>query len=285
MADSSLWETCKRSVAQQTFYAAFRGTFELIEADNEPLRRQAYRLRYQVFCEENNINLHHQNEMEYDAYDAFSAHYLLIHKPTGNIAGTVRVVFPEADRPLFSFPLQAICDHPFLHSDERALQLCEISRLCMAREFRQRPDDGTVLPAYHEPEPASKSSVFALPGMRRRIPYAPLGLFHGAFKAALNSGTLNCIAMMDPMQFRSLKQLGMDYRVLGPRLDAFGRHQPLVMNIKTVLDSMAEQNRFCWEVVSDRGKLERRATELSRFEWHDTIFDQATRESVMDKLL
>lgn len=284
MASPTLWETCKSSVARHSFYTAFRGTFELIEADNEPLRRQAYRLRYQVFCVENNIALHHQNEMEYDAYDSFSRHYLLIHKPSGNIAGTVRVVMPDPDRPLFSFPLQEICDHPFLHADERVLQLCEISRLCMAHEFRQRPDDGPVLPAYYEQEHAGASSVFTLPGRRRQIPYAPLGLFHGAFRGALEAGTLNCIALMDPMQFRSLKQLGMDYRVLGPRLDTFSRHQPLVMNIKAILDNMAEQNPVCWEVVSDRGKLEKRANELSRFEWHDTIFDEATRESIMDRM-
>ena len=89
---------------------------------------------------------------------------------------------------------------------------------------------------------------------------------------------------MDPMQFRSLRKLGMDYRVLGPRLTVHGRHQPLVMNIKAVLDHMADRNPVCWEVLSDRGKLMRRANELASYEWHDTIFDESTREGLIDKL-
>lgn len=276
----SFWDACARAIERQTFYNAFRRTFDIIEADTEALRHGAFRLRYKVFIAENRLDLDHHNGLEFDEYDSAARHFLLIHRQTGGVAGTVRVVLPDPDRPLSSFPLQKLCDHPFLHNGALALQLCEISRLCMAREFRRRPCDGSYLPAYYEQEESVRPGA-----LRRRIPYAPLGLFHAAFGAALESGALNCIAIADPLQFRSLKKLGMDYRVLGPRLAGFGRQQPLVLNIKTVLDGMAEKNRACWEVISDRGRLAGRANELARYEWHDSIFDDTTRENLLEKLL
>lgn len=273
-----------QAVRQQTFYNTYWKTFSVREADSEALRLEAYRLRYQVYHGLEDDGSGNPDLIEKDEYDERATHHILYHKESGLAAGTVRVLTPSTSNPLKSFALQSVCDHPLLSIEERAQYLCEISRLCMAPQFRRRPEDGRILPAYYEQEWV-KQGPNPLNMLRRRIPYAPLGLIGAAFDTAMRAGLLDCVSVMDPCDFASLKRIGFTYRVLGPRIEYQGSQQPIIFNIKHVLDNMAVQNRECWEIVSDHGKLNERANLLQQERWHDGIFDDVTRELSMRKLL
>lgn len=281
-------KSCVQTIQQQAFYNTYWKSFSVVRADSEEMREKAYRLRYEVFCRENGFidSTHLPESQERDEFDERAIHHLLIHKGTGKVAGTVRVLLPDERRPLTSFELQKICDHPLLQIENRALGLAEISRLCMAREFRRRPRDGHILPSYYEQEwSAGEDRGGQLPFFRRRIPYAPLGLMMAAYETVLGAGLLDVVSAVDPTQFRSLKRIGMSYRVLGPRLNYQGCQQPFIFNIKTALDTMAAENPECWDVVSDRGRLHRRANELHQNNWHDEIFDDVCKEMIMRRLI
>src|SRR5690606_27668837 len=88
--------------------------FESALADTPEQRSQAFRLRYQVYCVENPFEdpAEHPDGEERDAYDAHSAHALLVHRPSGAVAGTVRLVLARPDRPDDSFALQRVCHEP-----------------------------------------------------------------------------------------------------------------------------------------------------------------------------
>src|SRR6185437_14426899 len=76
--------------------------FEVIRAATPKLVREAYKLRYQVYCVENPFEDPEQQvgACESDDNDDRSIHTLLLHRRTGEIAGTSRVILPDQSRPL-----------------------------------------------------------------------------------------------------------------------------------------------------------------------------------------
>src|SRR6516164_6190321 len=74
--------------------------FDVIRAANPQLVREAYRLRYQVYCVENPFEdpEQHISACESDDEDDRSIHTLLLHRRTGEIAGTTRVILPNQRR-------------------------------------------------------------------------------------------------------------------------------------------------------------------------------------------
>lgn len=280
-----IFETALQAIQQKTFYQYYWHIFDVVKADSDELRERVFHLRYDVFCKENHFeNPVEGAELERDSYDGRAHHHLLIHRDSGEDAGTVRVLLPDSDHPQESFPLQNACDHPLLMIDSKIMNMAEISRFCMAKKFRQRPLDGRILPAYYEVEAETdKTSLGQF--FRRRIPYAPLGLLRMAFETALESNIPDMVIALDPTNFRSMKRIGLSYRVLGPRIDTQGTQQPVVFNIKHVLDNMAMENPECWEIVSDQGRLHKQANTIAQNEWHDSVFDEDCREMIMKKLI
>lgn len=266
----SLFDACVDKINQRAFFNAYRKTFCVVLADTDELRKKVFRLRHRVYCVENlYINPRSfPDELERDAFDERAWHWLMIHKETGESAGTLRLLMPDADRPLVSFELQKACDHPLLQIENRVLGVCEISRFCMAHEFRRRLLDGSLLPSYHDQEDGGKTQDDRK--HIRLIPYAPLGLLGAAFDAAIEHGLHSCVMTIEPRQVESFKNLGLVAHTLGPSIILHGPQQPVILNIKAVLDNMAQVNRACWDVLTDRGALQRRVDESFRKSWQDT---------------
>lgn len=271
----------------KSFYNEYHKSFRMIRADSNALREIVFRIRYEVYCRENGMDVNKTDDigsLEQDSYDDRSQHYLLYHKGTDMAAGTIRAVMPRTDKPLHSFPIQFICDHPLLHMEDKVSRFCELSRLCLTREFRKRPGDGKVLPAYfdqdHDIQIDHKTAVH----YRRLIPFAPLGLLCAAFEGALDKGITDCVCILDTEQLYALQRIGLSYRVLGPRLDMGGPQQPVIFNIKHALDNMILQNTPCWEVVSDRGRLHLKANTLEQNAWQDEMFDQRCMDMIFERL-
>src|SRR5438105_15192774 len=85
--------------------------FDVIRADTPALLDRVYEIRYQVYCLENAFEDPAQNlgGREIDGDDDRAAHVLLIHRESGEAAGTARVIFPDCShrRPL---PIERILD-------------------------------------------------------------------------------------------------------------------------------------------------------------------------------
>jgi N-acyl amino acid synthase of PEP-CTERM/exosortase system len=156
---------------------SYNALFEPIEATTPEQLREAFRLRYQVYCVENQFldPADNPGELETDGYDAHSLHALLLHKPTGLVAGTVRLVLPRPCNPLGSLPIHRVCSDPrladgdFLPADRTA----EFSRFAISKQFRRRAGDdlyGAVGP------------IDGIPDPRRIIPHLTLGLMAVALR-------------------------------------------------------------------------------------------------------
>jgi N-acyl amino acid synthase of PEP-CTERM/exosortase system len=105
------------------------------------MNRTSYsKMRYLVFCEENNCDdaAKYPDKRLKESYDDWAVHYLLRHKPSGEIAGGVSVVLPDREKPLQHFPIQSVCDHPLVHLEGenapivRNLSFCSWPRISAA---------------------------------------------------------------------------------------------------------------------------------------------------------
>lgn len=288
MSTQKFLSACLESMQSKSFYNEYHKTFRIIRADSNALREIVFRLRYEVYCLENNMQPTSENRdaatLEKDAYDDRAQHFLLYHKGTDTVAGTIRIVLPREDKLLHSFPIQIICDHPLLHMEDKVKQFCELSRLCMSKEFRKRPGDGKLIPAYFDQDQNMRLDQKTMVYIRRVIPFAPLGLLTAAFEGALNKNLTDCVCVLDMEQLHALQRIGLSYRVLGPRLEMGGAQQPVSFNIKHALDNMILQNPPCWEIVSDRGRLHLIANALEQNAWQDQIFDQHCMDMIFERL-
>ena len=86
-------------------YDLYTRHFTTVRADTEQLRAQFYRLRYQVYCVENSFEDPAQQDggMEHDEFDDHSSCSILIHKPTGIIAGGIGAWSDALKRPCIPF--------------------------------------------------------------------------------------------------------------------------------------------------------------------------------------
>jgi N-acyl amino acid synthase of PEP-CTERM/exosortase system len=282
MGVKKIISTCMETMRYQSFFDKYNDTFAVVQARTAAQKKQVFQIRYDVYCEENGLidPKDKRRKLERDVYDENAAHALLIHRPSGRAVGTVRTIFPDENCLLQSFPLQEVCDHPFLLQKDRMETICEVSRLCMIKDFRRRERDGKILPAYYSPDDNKNENVL----FRRVIPYAPLGLLQASFDAALSARVVDCISVFDFEQLHALEMIGLKYRILGPQIGYMGQRQPIVFNIKNALDNMAIKDKASWEIVSDQGRLHKKANELAHNDWSDTIFGDECHEMIVEKL-
>ena len=84
---------------------------ELVDQDDRDLLRQAYRLRYQVYCVEHSYEAG-QNGIERDEYDDIARHAVVRWRHTGEVVGTVRLILPKTPARGDDFPLQHVRSQP-----------------------------------------------------------------------------------------------------------------------------------------------------------------------------
>ncbi len=224
--------------------------FHSVLAGTPDLRREAFRLRYQVYCVENPFEnpADNPNEEESDHYDDHSAHALLIHRPSGMVAGTVRLVLPRPDALDDSFALQRVCSEPVLrnHRQFPVLRMGEVSRFSISKRFRQRRGDG-LYPNMHDPEPRNAAEE------RRVIPHMTLGLIESLVRMSIQHRITYWCAVMEPTLLRLLSRLGIYFDPIGPLVDYHGRRQPCFIKVSTLLARVARERPDVWEVLTDRG--------------------------------
>jgi N-acyl amino acid synthase of PEP-CTERM/exosortase system len=207
--------------------SCYRAHFEVVRAETTELLDEAYRLRYQVYCVENLYEDPNQpDKRERDVYDARSAHALLMHKRTGAIAGTVRVILP-ADAPELPLPISVLTD-PYQRERLRRLprsQLAEISRFAISKEFRRRCTDAED---------------------RRMLRYITFGLIRGALEICRENDIEYICAVMEQALIRLLARLGLAFEHLGDIIEYHGARQPCLATVSHLIDHSKAERTLLW---------------------------------------
>lgn len=229
--------------------------FTVIAADTPALKREVYGLRYQVLAEENAYLApeDYPDRQEWDEYDARAEHYLLVHRPTDMIAGTVRLIVPDAAHPGDELQMIHHCEAPDLHARMPVMKTGEVSRFAVSRAFRRRLTDGMV-PDIYDPRMGDQANSDEV---RRLVPYITIGLLQGTFQAVVKHRLTHVCSVMEPTLVRLLQRFGIYFDTLGPLVPLYGWRQPCVRGCVDLLEGVRQVRPDVYEILSDHGRLAR----------------------------
>lgn len=205
-------------------------------AGQSALKEEVYRIRHQVYCEELKFEPENADKQERDDFDQHAYHCVIQHKPSGNYAGTVRVVYshsPEQLLPIEKYCSEAISAEETAPWDFPREKICEISRLAVPAQFRRRQMDkfkGAAVGVINE----STYSEAEL----RCFPFIAVGLYLAGASIALEEGIEHCFVMMEPRLARSLKLVGIPFKQIGPVVDYHGKRAPYYISREVLLNSL-----------------------------------------------
>jgi N-acyl amino acid synthase of PEP-CTERM/exosortase system len=205
--------------------------FELIPADTPTLREKAYRLRYQVYCCENQYETpeEHLKNMETDIFDCRSIHSLIVDRANGMTLGTVRLILPHPESREASFPIQQICNHP-LPIKLPVSSTAEISRFAISKKLRKLVDGDC-------PKDMKCSIV--------------LGLMKSIVQMSWKFGITDWLAVMEPSLLRLLRRFGIHFAPVGPKVEYHGVRQPCHANVNGMLERVRQENPDLWEFATE----------------------------------
>ncbi len=171
--------------------------------------------RYEIFCKELHRvvpppSLFSSRPMETDQYDPYSRHFIAYHKPTGNIAASVRVILPS---PIgLKVASGYLVDRPLPYPDATDDNIGEISRMAISPMMRRRKEDRKTL---FQGDPTSEMS-FQPDKNRRNQPELVLGMYREIYRLCKQIGIGYCMAAMDGSFSRLLNSLGFPFKPVGP---------------------------------------------------------------------
>jgi len=200
--------------------------FSVILADTPELVHAACRLRYQVYCVERGFEPG-SNGIETDEFDAHARHVLLIHRQSGEIIGTVRVVPPRRSSFDAALPMQRVCQ-PGLLRDLPLRTTGEVSRFAVSKQRRMN---------------------LGATAMVR------LSLMQGIVIVSDQLGLTHWCAIMEPFLLRLLQMNSIHFIPVGPLVEYHGLRQPCYGDIQTMLDRIQRDQWDVWNHITLGGRL------------------------------
>lgn len=224
----------------------FQG-MQILIANCDADRERTYRLRYQVYCVDNDFEpaAHHPRGRETDAYDDQSVHCLLVYRDKDNDVGTARLILPckkEADRPL---PTPQICASGVLAAHSHRIpanSTAELSRFAVPKARRRPRVTSTEGGSSRDLISHTTSSI-------------SLGLMRGVVAMAHANGITHLYALMDPALLRMLRRLSIHFEKLGPAVDFHGPRQPCFCDLGQLLRTTRIERPDVWAILTARGML------------------------------
>jgi N-acyl amino acid synthase of PEP-CTERM/exosortase system len=238
-------------------FDTFHNHFRLVPADTTDLIETAYRLRYQVYCNENSYEDADSfpDRMEFDEYDKHSAQSLVRCRASGHHAGLVRLVLPDPENPNKLLPVEKFCD---LNDEETNINLsaipresvAEISRFCISKEVRRLCSEKAANEAG-----SSCADDLHVDSYKRLLPHITLGLFAGIVRMSAEQNITHWLAVMEPTLLRFLTRFGIHFQKIGPLIDYHGKRQPAIGLIDEVLAGIHAQRKDVWEIITNFGTV------------------------------
>jgi N-acyl amino acid synthase of PEP-CTERM/exosortase system len=207
--------------------------------------KEAFELRYQVYCEEFAYESAREfsERAEHDLFDSHSISFLVRHITSGHVAGCIRVVLAGEDQPL---PLEAFCLHS-IHPRYREIlnssrsHLCEYSRLAVSSDFRRRPRESLNRLGLPKDE--------VTPEEERSFPLIAVAAFLGAFAVTELIGRNQVFAMMEPFLPRMLKRSGIEPETAGDAIDYHGTRSAYYITTQSAVENLNPDLLALYEAI------------------------------------
>ena len=229
------------------FVGSFNEYFDVVRADTPDLLDRVYCLRFQVYCVENEFlnPAHYPDGRETDEDDDRSVHTMLIHRTSGAVAGTARLILPRPNtgRPL---PVQQFlrCTEPLRLGWLPLQKAGEISRFAVSKEFRRRCSE-----ALHVDTGFGERLLHPGAVEKRLMPHITFGLIRGILGICLEYEITSLAAVMEPPLLRLLARLGLHFDALGPLVEYHGLRQPCAAAITELIHGARDHCDLLWRYV------------------------------------
>ena len=225
---------------------SFQQYFAAELATSPEQKRDSYRIRYRVYCEEFQYESAENcaGRLEVDEFDEHSFHCLIRHRSTERAAACVRLVALDKNRlmPIEKHCLESISPEyrKILEGDRQ--QVCEISRLAVDGAFRRRlGESGT---RYGKPDAVDVSRR-----EQRTFSLIAVAAFLGAAALSDITGRRRTFAMMEPFLPRLLKRSGIKAHAAGSEVDYHGTRAAYFMSTEEAVAGMNPELLHLYQVI------------------------------------
>jgi len=234
-------------------YVRLLEDFDFQLAASQAQRLEVYHLRHQVYCQEIGYTPPDggAGEIEVDLHDRHAVHCLLRHRRTGLAAGCFRLVFPDPTAPKASLrlPLQEYGDRSLTHAQLHPNRLpcheiCEVSRLVTAREFRHHPVRYETLSA-ESPLPHFSDEE------RRLFPLITGVVFLATHALVELTGRRHIFAMMQPKLPRLLARSGFHFQPIGNPIELHGERSAYYIDNQVAEAEMQDALRPIYRCIKE----------------------------------
>lgn len=231
----------------------FNLLYSVVPADTEDLVKETFRLRYQVYCVENEFEnpAESSHRLETDEFDSNSVHSIIKYNKTNQCIGSVRMVLPNAHDHTRSFPVQKICNHS-IFTDRKLFSVyrpIEISRFCLSKSLRV-----TAISCKHSCIKLASQQASFSPTLLNQ--YGPiLGLIRGLIQMSCEYQVTHWFAIMEPSLIRLLAKFSIYFKPIGTLINYHGMRQPCYIELSELLRRVQSEQLQVWEVLTDRGDL------------------------------
>lgn len=232
-------------------------------ADTPALKREVYKIRYQVYCEElaYEDSSQFKQPLERDAFDAHAQHLLIRHRRSGVYAGTARCVLPFDEfahkQPLPSevFCREALNEHIISPMGLRRGDYSEVSRIAIRAEFRRRLTVG------HQHYQDHQAYHFHQQELKCFSHIATCLYFALAAYYTLQPSIQYLIAMMEPRLMKHLNRTGIYFQAAGDMIDYHGIRMPFIVYKDDLIANIKPLFRPFFDDVNQRVAAELSASE------------------------
>jgi N-acyl amino acid synthase of PEP-CTERM/exosortase system len=227
---------------------SFKRYFKIVPALTDELRRHAFRIRHQVYCEELSYEPLRPDGLETDEYDRQSLHCLIRSVQTKTYVGCTRLVLARPDDPSRSLPFEKVCARTLDRSvmDPQSLPrrtIAEVSRLAVVAKYRARRGEKNML------APLSDDSFGTQ--TRPRFPYITVGLYLGTIELAALHGIETLFVLTEPRLAKHFARLGVQVTPIGGEVEHRGIRVPSVLRVSTIIDGLNFIVRPLYKVIAE----------------------------------
>jgi N-acyl amino acid synthase of PEP-CTERM/exosortase system len=214
--------------------------FTTVAATTPSLLNEAYRLRYQVYCVENEFERAACEGIEADDYDAHAVHAVVIYRPTRQVCGCVRLILPG---PGLDLPVHHMLDEASreVFREFPEATTAEVSRYAVSKQFRRRLGEAHF-PDVHFFELSRDEQ-------RRLMPHLTLGLMIAVARLSVQHDITHVCAVMARPFLRLLSRFGMEFRTVGPTVEYHGVRQPCIAPVADLLAGVERRHPSYFDLI------------------------------------
>ena len=201
-----------------------------IEVDSEFLKKEIYKLRYDVYVSEFGFEKKedHPSGLEKDIYDPHSVELAAIEKIDDNtqkVIGTIRLILHSKN----GFPIENAVPIKFIGEKPPIEKIAEISRLTINKDYRRRQGDGLFgVESYLK---VSEGGIIPERGRikkeRIRIqPFLVLGLLKEIYQVSKKLGITHWYMITEKKLWYAMKRFNLIFRQIGEPVHYHGLRIP-----------------------------------------------------------